>query len=70
MVFAKTPLTSQYLPRLEQLATLDYTLPVVPLANLKEELGRDFHQKGVFLLIFAIFCATFEKIINFIRYPV
>jgi len=44
VVFAKTPLTSQYLPRLEQLATLDYTLPVVPLANLKEELGQLLQQ--------------------------
>jgi len=44
VVFHKTPLTSQYLPSLEQLALLDFTLPVVPLVNLNEELGQVLQQ--------------------------
>jgi len=46
IVFAKTPTTDQYLPRVEQRAVLDFSIPVIPLNDVNEEIGQVLQQLG------------------------
>merc|ERR1719508_80788 len=46
IVFAKTPLTEQYLSKVEQLAVLEFSIPVIPLNDVNEEIGQVLEQLG------------------------
>ena len=46
IVFAKTPLTEQYLSKVEQLAVLEFSIPVIPLNDVNEEIGQVLRAAG------------------------
>merc|ERR1719186_902692 len=46
IVFAKTPLTEKHLSKVEQLAGLEFSIPVIPLNDVNEEIGQVLEQLG------------------------
>ena len=46
IIFSKTPITEQYLQRIEQISVLEFSIPLVPLSDMNEEIGQVLQQLG------------------------
>lgn len=46
IIFSKTAMTEQYLGRIEQLSVLEFSIPVIPLADINQEIGQVLQQLG------------------------